>query len=148
MDRGDRSRGTEFQREVAVGYGIFVIRSAYQSSEAIGDAGVSFYFGGQADMVAATDYSVDDPAAVPSYCNNADYNYNYCWQCTGGCGARFSVPPYTRRLDVTKSALAAPSALPETVAARATTAVSGYSGSEPSDQDEAPANHAPPAGPT
>ena len=70
---------------VAVGYGIFVIRSAYQSSEAIGDAGVSFYFGGQADMVAATDYSVDDPAAVPSYCNNADYNYNYCWQCTGAC---------------------------------------------------------------
>ena len=61
---------------VAIAYGVWVIQSAYQSAEAIGDAGVSFYFGGQSSMTAAANKSADE---MPAFCNNHDYDYNYCW---------------------------------------------------------------------
>ena len=61
---------------VAIAYGVWVIQSAYQSAEAIGDAGVSFYFGGQSSMIAAANKSADE---MPAFCNNHDYDYNYCW---------------------------------------------------------------------
>ena len=69
---------------VAVIGGTVYMTQQYLAEEAT-QPSVQFWFEGESAMMAASDYTGFGSSAAPAYCDNPDYDYNYCTTEDGWC---------------------------------------------------------------